>query len=118
MARFVYNLFIRILIYALPFWLRALELTVHRAMKEKEPDAFLALGLMLSAIALLILLCLRACRTGWRDDETIQRLRYRCDIGLIAVAAALAVIGVPHLVSDAWRFPYRWPDWPACVKSA
>lgn len=80
--------------YALPLWLGAFELTVHQAMKEKDPDGFLAPGLMLSAIALLIPLCLAAKEPDGLTTAR-QRLKYRCDIGLILVAASLAVLGMP-----------------------
>ncbi|MDR5833130.1 hypothetical protein [Caballeronia sp. LZ034LL] len=94
MTRFVYNLFVRFLMYVLPLWLGAFELTVHQAMKEKDPDAFLAPGLMLGAIALLIPLCLAAKAP---DELTAarQRFKYQCDIALILLAATLAVAGMP-----------------------
>jgi hypothetical protein len=94
MARVVYNCFVRVFMYALPLWLGAFELTVHQAMKENDPEAFVAPGLMLSAIALLIPLCL-AQRKPQGLTPGFHKLKYSCDIALIAAAAVLAVSGMP-----------------------
>jgi hypothetical protein len=94
MARHVYNLFVRVFIYVLPFWLAGFEYTVHQSLKERNPEAFLAPALMLSAIALLTPLCF-ARKAPHRREAWLVRLKYRCDIVLIAVAAALALFGMP-----------------------
>jgi hypothetical protein len=114
MARHVYNFFVRIFAYLLPLWLGGFELTVHRAMEEKEPQAFLAPGLMLSGIALLVPLCLASKEPEVRA-RAMARLKYHSDIVLIAVAFTLASAGMPiwHLMlaaSLSGKFD-GWPTW-------
>ncbi|WP_459909004.1 hypothetical protein [Caballeronia sp. HLA56] len=92
--RVTFITFVRVFIYALPFWLGSFELTVHQAFKEKDPEAFLAPGLMLSAIALLTSLCL-ARKEPAVTAGAAEKFRYRCDVTLVAMAAALALIGMP-----------------------
>ncbi|QSN61869.1 hypothetical protein [Caballeronia sp. M1242] len=94
MERLLYNCFVRVFTYTLPFWLGVFELTVHQAMKERSPAAFLPPGLMLSSIAMLIPLCLVGAAPGLCATP-VDKFRYRCDVALIAVAASLAVGGMP-----------------------
>ena len=112
MARYFYNCFVRVFMYVLPFWLGSFEYTVHQAMKEKDPEAFLAPGLMLSAIALLIPLCL-ARKEPESSATRVARFRYRCDIVLIAAAAALALYGMPlwHQILGASLYG-KFEGWP------
>jgi hypothetical protein len=114
MARYVYNFFVRVFMYALPLWLGAFEFTVHEAMREKHPQAFLAPGLMLSAIALLVPSCL-ASREPDQSSTVWIRLRYRGDLALIAVAFTGAIAGMPlwHLMLGASLSGDvdGWPTW-------
>lgn len=113
MARHVYNFFVRVFIYALPLWLGAFELTVHEAINDKDPQAFLAPGLMLAAIALLIPLCLAREEPGLSSTRW-ARLEYHGDLALIAVAFTLATGGMPlwHLMLGA-SLTGNANGWPA-----
>jgi hypothetical protein len=94
MERHLYNLFLRVFMYALPLWLGIFELTIHQAIDERFPQAFIAPGTMLAAIALLVPLCLARkepkITASWQE-----KLGYRCDIALIAVASTFALAGMP-----------------------
>lgn len=113
MARHVYNFFVRVFIYVLPFWLAGFEYTVHQSLKERDPEAFLAPALMLAAIALLMPLCLTR-REPHRRESWLVWLKYRCDIVLIALAAALALFGMPlwHQVLGV-SLGATFEGWPA-----
>jgi hypothetical protein len=113
MARHVYNFFVRVFIYVLPFWLAGFEYTVHQSLKERDPEAFLAPALMLGAIALLIPLCL-ARREPHHREPWLVRFKYRCDVVLIALAAALALFGLPlwHQFLGA-SLGMTFDGWPA-----
>jgi hypothetical protein len=94
MERHLYNLLLRVFMYALPLWLGIFELTIHQAIDERVPQSFIAPGTMLAAIALLVPLCLARnepeMHASWQD-----KLIYRCDIALIIVASAFALAGMP-----------------------
>jgi hypothetical protein len=94
MARYVYNFFVRVFMYLLPLWLGAFELTIHKAMRERNPQAFLAPGLMLSALALLIPVCF-ARKEPERSATAFIRWKYRGDLVLIALACTAAFVGMP-----------------------
>ncbi|SAL62063.1 hypothetical protein AWB70_05643 [Caballeronia cordobensis] len=113
MARHVYNGFVRVFLYFLPFWLGGFEFTVHEAMNEKDPLSFLAPGVMLSAIALLVPLCLARKEPG-PSATTTARWMYRCDVTLIAVAFSCAIGGMPlwHLTLGA-SLSGNFDGWPA-----
>lgn len=66
---------------------------MHQSLKERDPEAFLAPALMLSAIALLIPLRL-ARKEPDISEPLAARFKYRCDIVLIAAAVALALFGM------------------------